>query len=195
MLRASLLRARLYHHDRVLNPWSLYLHLPQGQALGHNYSPPFFVILAHYCHYHYDNWLNLSISMTARCTIQVNGDVNGFMTWFPDLTNDRVSDTNSVTDDLAVASDSAQCVTGIADHSTVIIDVNISPKLKHRPKRKIVIRNKADHPNIQKSLDDFTHEYFSLNQMKPCFNKNHQHYDPICTTPSYNFQIQPSLVH
>ena len=55
-------------------------------------------------------------------------------------------------------------VDGISDHSTVIIDVNISPKGKHRPKRKIFIRNKADHPNIEKSLDDFTHEYFSLNQ-------------------------------
>ena len=55
-------------------------------------------------------------------------------------------------------------VDGISDHSTVIIDVNISPKRKHHPKRTIIIRNKADHPNIQKSLDDFTHEYFSLNQ-------------------------------
>ena len=55
-------------------------------------------------------------------------------------------------------------VDDISDHSTVIIDVNISPKRKHRPKRKIFIRNKADHPNIEKSLDDFTHEYFSLNQ-------------------------------
>ena len=55
-------------------------------------------------------------------------------------------------------------VDGIADYSTVIIDVNISPKRKHRPKRKKFIRNKADHSNIQKYLDDFTHEYFSLNQ-------------------------------
>ncbi|KAK2174199.1 hypothetical protein NP493_818g02043 [Ridgeia piscesae] len=55
-------------------------------------------------------------------------------------------------------------VDGIADHNTIIIDVNISPKRKHRPKRKMFIRNKADHLNIQKSLDDFTHEYFSLNQ-------------------------------
>ena len=52
-------------------------------------------------------------------------------------------------------------VDGIADHNTVIIDVNISPKRKHRPKRNIFIRNKADHLNIHKSLDDFTHEYFS----------------------------------
>ena len=55
-------------------------------------------------------------------------------------------------------------VDGISDHSTVIIDVNISPKRKHRLKRNIFISIKADHPNIQKSLDDFTHEYFSLNQ-------------------------------
>ncbi len=55
-------------------------------------------------------------------------------------------------------------VDGIADHSTVIIDVNISPKRKHRPKRKVFIRNKADNINIQKSLENFTHEYFSQNQ-------------------------------
>ena len=83
-----------------------------------------------------------------------------------------------------------------------LVYVNILPKCKHCPKRKVFIRNKADHLNIQKSPGDFTHEYFSLNQnvinsqrqMEPYFHKNHQHYEPIYTAPSHYFQIQPSLV-
>ena len=35
-------------------------------------------------------------------------------------------------------------VDGVADYNTILIDINISPKRKCRPKRKIFIRNKAD---------------------------------------------------
>ena len=39
---------------------------------------------------------------------------------------------------------------GVADHNTILIDINISPKRKCRPKRNIFIRNKAD--NISETL-------------------------------------------
>ena len=51
----------------------------------------------------------------------------------------------------------------VADHNTILIDINISPKRKCRPKRNIVIRNKADNASILKHLDKFKDEYFMLN--------------------------------
>ena len=35
-------------------------------------------------------------------------------------------------------------VDGVADHNTILIDINISPKRKCRPKRKIFTRNNAE---------------------------------------------------
>ena len=85
----------------------------------------------------------------------------------------------------------------VADHNTVIMDVNISPKRKHRPKRKHFIRNKIDHLNIQKSFDNFTHEYFFLQQNMTGNDKWNllltqiiniiKHYIPVrLTTSRYN---------
>ena len=53
-------------------------------------------------------------------------------------------------------------VNGIADHNTVIIDVNISPKRKHSPKRKNFIRNKADRPLTSRNLSMTSHMNTSL---------------------------------
>ena len=89
-------------------------------------------------------------------------------------------------------------VDSIAHHNTDIIDVNISPKRKQialNEKKKF--RNKADHLNIQKSLDDFTHEHFSLNQNMTDNDKWNlvstknfnimKHYVPVrLTTSRYN---------
>ena len=47
-------------------------------------------------------------------------------------------------------------VDGVADHNTIVIDINISPKRKCRPKRKMFLRNKADNASILKHLDNFT---------------------------------------
>ena len=55
-------------------------------------------------------------------------------------------------------------VDGVADHNTIVIDINISPKRKCRHKRKIFLRNKADNASILKHLDNFTHEYSVLNE-------------------------------
>ena len=51
----------------------------------------------------------------------------------------------------------------MADHNTILIDINISPKRKCRPKRNIFIRNKADNASIMKHLNTFNDEYFMLN--------------------------------
>ena len=51
-------------------------------------------------------------------------------------------------------------VDGVADHNTILIDINISPRRKCRPKRNIFIRNKADNASILKHLDN---SYFILN--------------------------------
>ena len=48
-------------------------------------------------------------------------------------------------------------VDGVADHNTILTDINISPK------RKIFIRNKADNASILKHLDKFKDEYVMLN--------------------------------
>ncbi len=55
-------------------------------------------------------------------------------------------------------------VDGVADHNTVLIDINISPKRKCRPKRKLFIRHKADNASILKHLDNFKDEYFMLSE-------------------------------
>ena len=49
-------------------------------------------------------------------------------------------------------------VDGVADHNTIVIDINISPKRKCRPKRKMFLRNKADNASILRHLDNFKHE-------------------------------------
>ena len=54
-------------------------------------------------------------------------------------------------------------VDGVADHNTILIDINITPKRKWRPKRNIFIRNKADNAGILKHLATFKDEYFMLN--------------------------------
>ena len=54
-------------------------------------------------------------------------------------------------------------VDGVADHNTILIDINISPKRKCHPKLKIFIRNKADNASILKHLYNFKDEYFMLN--------------------------------
>ena len=43
-------------------------------------------------------------------------------------------------------------VDGVADHNTILIDINTSPK------RKMFIRNKADNASILKHLDNFKDE-------------------------------------
>ena len=53
-------------------------------------------------------------------------------------------------------------VDGVADNNTILIDINISPKRKCRPKRKIFIRHKADNASILKHFDNFKDEYFKL---------------------------------
>ena len=53
-------------------------------------------------------------------------------------------------------------VDGVADHNTIVIDINISPKRKSRPKRKLFIRNKADNASILKHLYNFKDEYYIL---------------------------------
>ena len=52
---------------------------------------------------------------------------------------------------------------GVAYHNTILIDINISPKRKCRPKRKFFIRKKSDNASILKHLDNFKDEYFMLN--------------------------------
>ena len=54
-------------------------------------------------------------------------------------------------------------VDGVADHNSIVIDINILPKRKCRPKRKMFLRNKADNASILKHLDNFKHEYSVLN--------------------------------
>ena len=49
-------------------------------------------------------------------------------------------------------------VDGVADHNTILIDINISPKRKCRHKRNFFIRNKADNASILKHLDNFKDE-------------------------------------
>ncbi len=52
-------------------------------------------------------------------------------------------------------------VPGMADHRTVIADLNLSPKIKRRVKRKVFIRKKADTDSIKTSLTDFQQTYMT----------------------------------
>ena len=54
-------------------------------------------------------------------------------------------------------------VDDMADHNTIVIDINISPKRKCRPKRKMFIRSNADNASILKHLDNFNDKYRVLN--------------------------------
>ena len=54
-------------------------------------------------------------------------------------------------------------VDGVADHNTILLYINISPKRRCRPKHKMCIRNKAENASILKHLDNFKDEYRMLN--------------------------------
>ena len=54
-------------------------------------------------------------------------------------------------------------VDGVADHNTILIDINISPKRKCPLNAIFFIRNKADNASILKHLDNCKDEYFMLN--------------------------------
>ena len=55
-------------------------------------------------------------------------------------------------------------VDGIADHSSVIVDLKIAPFRKRPVKRKIFLYNKADTDGITQALEDFSNEYFKINK-------------------------------
>ncbi|XP_030841013.1 uncharacterized protein LOC115923809 [Strongylocentrotus purpuratus] len=60
---------------------------------------------------------------------------------------------------------------GIADHSSVIVDLRVAPTRKRPIRRKIYLRGKADTQGIKETLQDFTDTYFQTNQDKSVEDK------------------------
>ena len=85
-------------------------------------------------------------------------------------------------------------VDGVANHNTILIDINSSPKRKCRPKRNIFIRNKADNASILKHLDNFKDEYFMLNDNTTVNDKwNITNIVTSCPAFLYFIKAQPSI--